>query len=226
MQKAPPWFIVLEGIDGSGTTTQAARLTKYLTDRGVNTVSVFEPSSAFLGPVLRSILKMEEGWEVPYAKENKGAFRTMMALLFSADRVDHCYRQINPLLDEGTTVVCDRYWLSTLAYQTPGVREVGFVSTSVWLNTLRRHCLLPDVTFLLDLHPEDALKRVEKRGHGNVEIYETLETQKRVAENYRYFASKYQDSDVVIHVSASGSEDDVYQELKGHVNKLFGAWLT
>lgn len=223
MMKGPPWFIVLEGIDGSGTTTQAAELTKYLCNHGIPTVLTSEPSNAFVGPIIHNILKAKAGWEVPYKED---AFRACMALLFSADRIDHVHRFIKPALEVGTSVVCDRYWLSTLAYQTPAHTAASFNETTVWLQALRRKCLVPNVTFFFDLNPEVALKRVQERSDKPIEIYERLPIQERVASNYRVLANRCQDSEFVLTIDASQPQDEVFKSVLNYVTRLFGSWLT
>src|SRR5262245_15868735 len=101
-------LIVLEGIDGAGTTTQARRLGEFMASRGVPVHVTNEPSA---GPVGREIRNILRGAHAPF---DQGA----MALLFAADRLDHLSREIVPHLEAGTHVVCDRYLLSSIVYQS------------------------------------------------------------------------------------------------------------
>ena len=103
----PGKLIVLEGIDGSGTTTQARLLCEWLAGRGVAVHLTREPSDGPVGRLIREIL---HGAHAPVAGDT-------MALLFAADRVDHLSREVLPALDRGTHVVTDRYYHSSLAYQ-------------------------------------------------------------------------------------------------------------
>jgi dTMP kinase len=100
-------FIALEGIDGSGTTTQKARLAAALRDRGLDVLETFEPSEGPLGTMARGMLRGDD----PAAPD-------LLALVFAADRLEHLSRCIEPALAAGRTVICDRYVLSSLVYQS------------------------------------------------------------------------------------------------------------
>src|SRR6185369_8913434 len=104
-------FVVLEGIDGSGTTTQLGRLQAYLERRGRAVHPTREPSTGPVGRLLREILLGQH--RLPGGEPADGL---AMALLFAADRRDHVRREIEPALGAGRDVVSDRYLLSSLAY--------------------------------------------------------------------------------------------------------------
>ena len=137
-------FIALEGIDGSGTTTHARLLGKWLTNKGLEVVQTQEPTNYRIGRLLRDIL---QDASVPPAVD---------ALLFAADRVDHTIHRIQPSLDQGKVVITDRYIESSVAYQsTSGLdRE--------WVLALNQFALQPNLTILLDIPPEVALRRKRK----------------------------------------------------------------
>jgi len=170
-----PRFIVLEGIDGSGTTTQAALLVAELSRRGVNAVATCEPTPGPVGKLIRSALKRELVSEAggPHALP-----WTSMALLFAADRLDHVESFIAPELARGTTVVCDRYVLSSLAYQSATSPEGE--AALPWIRTLNACALRPDVTIVLDVPEDVARARRERRG-GRPELFEVQELQRRLA---------------------------------------------
>src|SRR5690242_1367991 len=107
-------FIVLEGIDGSGTTTQAARLAQTLQARGARVHATREPSTGPVGRLLRQALT---GTLVADERPVQLDFCTL-ALLFAADRMDHVRREIEPALARGEVVISDRYDLSSLIYQS------------------------------------------------------------------------------------------------------------
>jgi dTMP kinase len=174
--------MVLEGIDGAGTTTQTERLVRYLTARGRRAAATREPSDGPIGRLLRDILL---GHHRPHPNQSLDG-RTM-ALLFAADRVDHLQREIEPLLSDGTDVVSDRYLLSSLAYQAEEADRA-------WVATLARGVRIPDLTVLIDLPVEVAAERRRKAGRA-IERYDDDAYQRRVAENYRRLAR--QDSKVV-----------------------------
>src|SRR5438270_289588 len=104
---APGRFIVFEGIDGSGTTTQVARRQHRWQGLGLQVHRTAEPSTGAVGRLLRQLLAGAEAPFDPHA----------MALLFAADRRDHLSREVRPLLEAGVHVLCDRYVLSSVVYQ-------------------------------------------------------------------------------------------------------------
>jgi dTMP kinase len=197
----PARFIVLEGIDGSGTTTQAARLVAELGRRGVNAVATCEPTPAPIGKLIRGALKRElttDGGS-PHALP-----WTSMALLFAADRLDHVESTIAPALANGTTVVCDRYVLSSLAYQSSTSPEGE--RALPWIRALNSRVLRPDVTIVLDVPEDVARVRRESRG-GTPELFEVRELQARLAQLYGR-AEELLPGERVVHVP-DGPVDDV-----------------
>ena len=168
----PPLFIVLEGIDGSGTTTQLDRLADHLTARGRRVHATREPSAGPVGRLLREILL--GGHRLPDGSPADGR---AMALLFAADRRDHLRREIEPALAAGIDVVCDRYLLSSLAYQ-------GEEAERGWVAELAREVRPPDLTLLLDLPVSVAAARRRAAGRSE-ERYDADAVQERVAAAYR-----------------------------------------
>lgn len=160
-------FIVLEGIDGAGTTTQAHRLLQRLRRLDVPVHGTAEPSRGPVGRLLRSLLGGAAAPMDPAA----------MALLFAADRHDHLAREILPQLAAGVHVICDRYVLSSLAYQTAqgAPRELVRAANAA----VRR----PDLTILLAVPVEVAVQRRE--GRPTVDLYENEPMQRAVDAAYR-----------------------------------------
>ena len=186
-------LIVLEGIDGSGTTTQLDRVVQFVKSRGLPAVATQEPSRGLVGRLLREALlgqhAMSDG-----GRMNGGT----MALLFAADRRDHLQREIEPQLAAGTTVVSDRYLLSSLAYQAEE-------SDREWVSLLARGVPRADVTILLDLPIEVAARRREAAGRP-VERYDANSYLAKVAANYRALA--HQDPTVVV-LDGTLAQDEV-----------------
>lgn len=150
-------FIVLEGIDGAGKTTQAARLARWLRDQGIPTSLTEEPhKKGAVTPIIRAALHTE-GMVPPES----------LALLFAADRMEHC-KWIASLLDAGMWVVCDRYMLSNIVYQS-----VQNVSVE-WLFRINAQAIVPDLTLFLDIDPQRAMQRLESRD--NPEIFDRIPT--------------------------------------------------
>ena len=168
-------LIVLEGIDGSGTTTQTERLVAHLRQHGRTAVSTREPSGGPVGRLLREVLLGQH--RMPGSASVDG--RTM-ALLFAADRLDHLQREVEPLLAEGSDVVSDRYLMSSLAYQAEEAdRE--------WVALLARGVRPPDLTILLDIPVALAAQRRLLAGRPE-ERYDANSYLGRVADNYRRLA--------------------------------------
>lgn len=165
-------FIVLEGIDGSGTTTQVAHLVRHLQAAGLDARATREPSDGPIGRLLREILLGNHG--LPSGAGVEGG---TMALLFAADRRDHLAREIEPALGTGCVVVSDRYVLSSFAYQREEARRD-------WVRGLAADILLPDLTILLDVPAPVAAARRRAAGRPT-ERYDDDAIQTRIAENYR-----------------------------------------
>ena len=147
-------FITLEGIEGSGKTTQIKHITDYLNQLGVPCIITREPGDTHIGKKIRSIL---------LDPENKGLDPLSELFLYAADRAQHLKERIRPALEDGKTVVCDRFFDATTAYQ-------GF-ARGIDLDTINRiHQLVlgdlkPDLTILFDMSPEEGLQRAWKQVH-------------------------------------------------------------
>ncbi|MGO9832552.1 MAG: dTMP kinase [Myxococcaceae bacterium] len=161
-------FVVLEGLDGAGTTTQAALLARALRRAGHRVVLTREPSPGPVGVLLRQAL----GW-----RGGRGALsEAALALLFAADRLDHLTSTVEPALALGAVVVSDRYVLSSFAYQ-------GRVLDREWLETLNAQAPAPDLTLFLEVPPSVAAARRHLRG-GRAERFDDARTQAAVARSY------------------------------------------
>jgi dTMP kinase len=169
-------FVVLEGIDGSGTTTQLERLGRHLEGRGRRAHGTREPSRGPVGLLLRELLLGQHA-----LPDGAPADGQAMALLFAADRRDHLRREIEPNLAAGIDVVSDRYLMSSLAYQ-------AVEADRDWVAGLARGLRPPDLTILLDVPVAVAAAR--RRAAGRVtERYDDDDVQTRVAESYRRLAA-------------------------------------
>lgn len=144
-------FVSFEGIDGCGKTTQAALLAASLRRDGIEVVHTREPGGTPLGEKLRELV-LHGDHVAPWAE----------AALYAAARAQHVDQVIRPALDRGATVVCDRYLDSSAAYQGGG-RELG-LDTVYELNLAVVDGLLPDRTFLVEVSPEEAERRVGGTG--------------------------------------------------------------
>ena len=161
-------FIVLEGLDGCGTTTQTALLAEKLEKAGIQAVSTNEPTNLSIGRFIRSVLQKKESVD-PFT----------LALLFSADRNEHVYGKngIVEHTEAGKMVICDRYLFSSLAYQSL------FMDYET-VADLNRYYPLPEYLFYIDLSPEECQERMAARGE-EAELFERLELQRKIEANYK-----------------------------------------
>lgn len=199
-------FLVLEGLDGAGTTTQAAALERALRGRGERVLKTAEPSSGPVGVMLRQVLT---GRLTGYGRP---VDQTTLALLFSADRADHAHQEILPALEAGTTVVCDRYVLSSLAYQ-------GLDLPLEEVAAINAHAPAPDLTLFLDVPPKVAEAR-RKASRGHAERFERLDLQKRVDRNYRRALAHGLHGGALAMVDGTLAPDEVTRALLAAIDAL------
>jgi len=205
MAAKPGRFVVLEGIDGSGTTTQVARLADRLRAADVPVRATREPSDGPVGVLVRQVLTGRV--VVPGGRAPGWA---TMALLFAADRMDHVESEIEPFVAEGGVVVSDRYDASSLAYQSTSSGSQAKDAVE-WIRSLNRYVRRPDLTIVLDLSPEVAAERRARRGE-LAQLYEQNEVQRALAVFYRQLA-KHLPNDRIVVVDASGSVEDVHDRV-------------
>ncbi len=195
-------FITFEGIDGSGKSTQAKLLADYLSSEGIRVFLTREPGGGSLGEAIRADILDRRDIDIePYAE----------LCLFCADRAQHVREIILPKLRDGYTVICDRYYDSTLAYQGSG-REVdpGLVHRMAMASSLG---VEPDITFFLSVTVEQALFRLRSREkERNKMDEEPFEFHSRVNEGYRQLIEKRTPRIKVI--EASGSLEEIQMEIR------------
>jgi dTMP kinase len=196
-------FIVVEGVDGCGSTTHSRLLAKALKARGRETVLTCEPTNGPIGGLIRQILQRR--LFVADATGPRGFAWSTMALLFAADRLDHLDSLVVPALGDGGVVVSDRYDLSSLAYQSATAPEAHTVIP--WIRELNARAVRPDVTIVIDVPAEVAEER--RRGRGGVEeMFEHRALQERLVAIYDR-AETLVPGDRVVHVSGLGTVDEV-----------------
>ena len=202
-RRFPGVFVVVEGIDGSGSTTHTKLLGKALRQRGLKVLETCEPSPGPIGSLIRQVLSRR--LFVPDATGPRAFAWSTMALLFAADRMDHLDSTVVPALRDGTVVVSDRYDLSSLAYQS--VTAPTGDKVVPWIRELNAAALRPDITVVIDVPVEVAEERRRSRG-GMEEIFESRELQTRLCEVYRH-AESLVPHDRVAHVTGEGAVSDV-----------------
>ncbi len=172
---APGRFIVFEGLDGAGTTTQAKLLSERLQKQGRSVYLAHQPSEGPVGLLTRQILAGRAA--TTQADGRLGMVdERVMALLFAADRLDHLGSQIEPRLARGEDVILDRYTLSSLAYQ-------GATISHEFIAAANRFARRPDLTLFLYVPATIALDRVRLRG-AKLERYETAAQLQAIEREY------------------------------------------
>lgn len=164
-------LIVIEGLDGAGTTTQVRRVVEHLDTIGERAHGTREPSD---GPIGRLIREMLVGG---HAIEGQSISQSTFGLLFAADRLDHLQREVEPQIASGATVVSDRWYHSSLAYQGTGADRD-------WIAMLNGRARRPDQTIFLQVKPEVAAKR-RAAARRRDELFEDLQMQQDVDAGYR-----------------------------------------
>ena len=190
-------FVVLEGIDGAGTTTQAERLSAALRAEERPVLTTREPSDGPLGTLVRQAL----GGRLVLPGGRGALAPQTLALLFAADRTDHLAAQVRPALEAGTVVICDRYVLSSLAYQ-------GALLPPRWVEAINAFAEPPDLTLFLEVDPQVASRRRAARG-GDAELFEEDRLQQRIARRYLQVIRRRGRSDRVVRVPGDRSVEEV-----------------
>ena len=192
-------FIVFEGLDGSGQSTQVKLLKEYFDRQGLAAILTKEPTQW-----------TEAGKKIKDALEGREEIAPLkLQELFCEDRREHLEKEIIPVLKNGKIVVCDRYFFSTLAF--------GGINVPIEkLKILNQDFLYPDMIFYLQVRPEVCVERINQRGKG-VKFFEKLEKLKKVAANYAELAKKFQGVKVL---NGEKKIKEIHQEVLMTVKKL------
>ena len=206
-----PKFIVFEGIDGAGKTTQINLLRDALAARGIDCYITAEPTDMPSGRRIREALS----GRVP-------STTAQMAEMFATDRVNHnidTEQGIEKMLKDGKTVISDRYYYSSLAYQGA---ELGF-ETVAKLNLENESIRTPDLCIFLDLTPEQSLDRIQSRADVPKEIYENYEYLDKTRKMFfDVFDRLRKRGERIVLVDASGSVELIAQSILDTVLDLLG----
>lgn len=192
-------FIVFEGIDGAGTSTQIKKLTDI---DPMNFVATSEPTAGATGKFLRQMLSGD------FKVDEKTS-----AYLFAADRCEHIFGRggVKDLIDSGKIVISDRYFFSSLAYQSISCGEK-------LPRLLNSPFPLPEILFYFEIDPEISLARVNARNEKK-EIYEKLDLQKKIAAQYEIVIKEYekksQETGIkIVRIDATDSIENISNTIK------------
>lgn len=200
-QEKKSLFIVFEGLDGAGTTTQVDLLAGYLRNEKPEQKILItkEPTNNIIGGLIRGCLT--------------GDWKTTpdgLQLLFAADRAHHLSQAIEPALRDYYIVICDRYYLSSIAYGSIDCdRE--------WIYKINRKFRRPDLTFLIDVTAETAMERMKKIRY-NVELFERKAILEKVRKNYLQAAAKEKNLYVI-------NGEEIITRVRDDINKFINKYL-
>lgn len=182
----PGKFIVFEGLDGSGQTTQANLLADFLQEKkqrkrfGHTGIEITkEPTSSLIGGLIRG--QLNHDWK---------SSAECLQMLFAADRLYHLEKEIIPLLERGITVISDRFFYTSVAYGTVDIKD------SAWLLKINDKVLLPDIVFLLRVSPKVCMQRIATNRH-SVTLFEQEEMLEKIWKNYLPLTKKFKNINVM-----------------------------
>jgi len=204
-------FITVEGGDGAGKSTQLANIKTYMEERGISAIFTREPGGTPISEKIREII---------LDPENEGMEDLTEALLYAASRAEHVRKVIAPALEDGTTVVCDRFLDSSIAYQAYG-RGLGRVVEMI--NEPAVAGYIPDLTIFLDLDPEIAMHRISNRGRDRLEI-ETSDFHERVHQGYLELIEREaaQGINRIARINADRLAGDIKSDIYYELDQIFG----
>ena len=206
-------FIVFEGVDGSGSSTQALLLKDYVLARGCRTVLSPEPSNGPIGNLIRQIMKKR----VILTRDSQ-RFDEQMAYLFAADRHDHLYNDIDgvfKLVNDGYHVITTRYYFSSLAYNCRSRDDWEFISS------LNQKFPNPDLVIYIDIPLEVSLQRLSDRSLK--EVYENKDKLTQVRQNYQNIFAKYKG--LFLQVNGTETVNKIHQHIVDFLNDNFAEKL-
>jgi dTMP kinase len=200
MEQRKNLFIALEGIDGSGKSTQTRLLAEKLVSEGHKVYTTFEPTDSPIGSLIRNILK----------GRFKADHRTI-AGLFVADRLDHLLNEVNGIvkkLEEGFTVITDRYCFSSYAYQGTHM-DMDWV---IQANSMSAQILRPDINIFIDVDPEVSMQRLYSN-RGQIELFETLENLQLVRAKYMEAFKKLKSEETIAVVDGNRGPEEIAEDI-------------
>lgn len=202
-------FIVFEGIDGSGTSTQAELLKNFLLDQGISAVTTTEPSSGPIGNMIREGFKKRI-----HFVDNPKLFDEQMAYLFAADRHDHLYNEVDGIFalnNKKITTISTRYFFSSLVYHVSNEEEYQFVKM------LNAKFPLPDLTIYIDNPIEISLQRISLRAHRDT--YENKEKLIKVKNNYERVFTEFNQNLLI--VDGNDSIENIQKKIADRIKALY-----
>lgn len=190
-------FIVFEGLDGSGQSTQVNLLAEFLQSKGANVLTTKEPTQES-----RPSKRIKKALD-----EKQGLSAKELQQLFADDRKWHLNNVIKPALQQGKVVISDRYFFSSFAYGMSDGLDFE------WLKKINKGFLMPDIVFFLDVSPETCIQRIESRGGGK-KLFEKLEKLKKVSKTYKKALNDFEDKTRIHIINGEPSIETVFNQIK------------
>jgi len=202
-------FFVIEGIDGSGKSTQMEILSNKLSSINQKHHLTTEPTNGPIGVVIRKVLRKEIV-----------VSESALAGLFLADRLDHLENGetgLTKIISQGTHVITDRYYWSSYAYHSLQLPMEWVID----INSKCAEILKPDITFYLDLSPEESIKRI-KQSRASTELFEEKKILENVRNNYLKSIELLGDKEnvVVVNTNENKSPEEVFEKIWVHISKM------
>ena len=205
-------YIALEGLDGSGKTTQVDELTKYFKNLGREVIRTHEPRrDGAMGKLVQDVLE-----------ENTHITEVAIQYLFAAQRAVYLEELVIPALKRGAIVITDRCFWSSIPYglldrfESGKDENAGQLLASLSVLSMYHEFIAPDFSFVLDVSVETAGKRLVKKG--GIELYEKKEKLKKIKKGYEFLLSKFSDS--LISIDAENAVDNVTAQILSHIKSL------
>lgn len=203
----PGKFIVFEGLDGSGQSTQAVKLVEYLNQKtkkfGFRQPQAYltkEPTNNLIGGLIHG--QLTNSWKTK---------PECLQLLFAADRAFHLEKEIIPILKRGGIVVSDRYFFSTIAYGSLEIPDWQ------WLKDINKQFLLPDLTLVLKVSPEICLQRISQNRFEK-ELFENEEILAKIWQRYERLSREFENVKII---DGEKSIEEVFEEVKKIIHSQF-----
>jgi dTMP kinase len=208
MQNSKGQFIVFEGLDGSGKSTQIKYLANKLLTKGLKVYETCEPTDSPIGSLIHQIMIGRIHSD-----------QKTIAALFVADRIDHLLNDVNGIYDKvmnGVIVISDRYYFSSYAYHGIHIPIEWVINA----NSLSEEILRPDINIFLDLSPEKCLDRLNKE-RWHFELYENIENMRSVRKKYLESFKILKDKEKVIIINADTYPNEIAENIWNSIKHMF-----
>ena len=201
-------FIIFEGLDGSGKSTQVSLLSKKLNDLKKSVYMTMEPTNGPLGSIIRNAFLNRIDLE-----------EEVIASLFAADRLDHILNKVNGMQEKynlGYNIICDRYYFSSCAYHVPFLSLDEILS----INSRAINLMVPDIVIFIDTDPENCWERLIN-SRDVFDSFENLNRLKETRKNYMEAFKRFENKLEIILINGNQNTEDVHNEIWNQIKHLF-----